>query len=83
MIHHGYSHTILGKGPQGPMVYHLVGAFNLSHNQHIMYMYEHRYRFFYSYRFPGRQCIGSVKVQNDVDWDGKDPSLGLVGYKSP
>ena len=46
MIHHGYSHTIIGKGPQGPMVYHLVGAFNLSHNQHIMHMYEHRYRFF-------------------------------------
>jgi hypothetical protein len=65
------------------MVYHLVGAFNLSHNQHIMYMYEHRYRFFTLIVFRAGNAFGSVKVQNDVDWDGKDPSLGLVGYKSP
>ena len=28
-----------------------LAASNMSHKQYIMYMYEHRYRFFSSYRF--------------------------------
>ena len=34
-----------------------------------LYMYEHRYRVFYSYRFLGRQRIGNVKVQAKLKWN--------------
>ena len=34
-----------------------------------MYMYKLVIGFFYSYRFLGRQCIGSVKVQAKLKWN--------------
>ena len=65
------------------MVYHLVGAFNLSHNQHIMHMYEHRYRFFTLIVFRAGNALAVLRCKMMWIGDGKDPSLGLVGYKSP
>ena len=36
-----------------------------------MYMYKLVILFFYSYRFLGRQCIGSVKVQAKLKWNAR------------
>ena len=51
-----------------------LAASNMSHKQYIMYMYEHRYRFFSSYRF----LEWELHIANGGSWHTKRIGAGLL-----
>ena len=51
-----------------------LAASNMSHKQYIMYMYEHRYRYFSSYRF----LEWELHIANGGSWHTKRIGAGLL-----
>ena len=51
-----------------------LAASNMSHKQYIMYMYEHRYRFFSNYRF----LEWELHIANGGSWHTKRIGAGLL-----